>query len=294
MRGEIATNHSTPFTRLSFQPHGQGPEKRGRRLTAASDGWRLSGNLKTLGYFAANVCLGSDHKSFNLIVDTGSSLAAMPCADCTACGHHKAGARFDPTKSRSASSLSCSSSSSSMHCSKCVSGNKCGYSVSYTEGSSISGYMVEDQLHVSSDLGVTAVTATFGCQTRETGLFHSQMADGIVGFSNSMAYGPTFMDRLVSGLKAPNVFSMCLSEEVGAMVMGGAIPDDLDASWITTSRTSKSYAVTIVDFQVAGASAGGGSSQYHEAIVDSGTTFTYLPPTAYNKAKDRFRNHCAQ
>ena len=286
----VVTNRST-FTRLSFQPHGQGPEKRGRRLVAASDGWRLSGNLRTLGYFAANVCLGSDHKSFNLIVDTGSSLAAMPCADCSGCGHHKAGARFDPSSSKR---LSCSHPPPSMHCGNCVSGDKCGYSVSYTEGSSISGYMVEDQLHVSSDSGPAAVTATFGCQTRETGLFHSQMADGIVGFSNSVAYGPTFMDRLVSGLKVPNVFSMCLSEGVGAMVMGGAIPDDLEASWITTSRTSKSYAVTIVDFHVAGTSVGGSSSQYHEAIIDSGTTFTYLPPTPYTKARDHFRNNCAR
>ena len=45
------------------------------------------------------------------------------------------------------------------------------------------------------------------------------------------------------------------------MVMGGTIPSDLQASWISTSRTSKSYAVTISDFHVAGASVGGGSSQ---------------------------------
>ena len=77
------------------------------------------------------------------------------------------------------------------------------------------------------------------------------------------------------------------------MVMGGAIPNDLEASWISTSRTSKSYAVTITDFKVAGDSVGGASSQYHEAIVDSGTTFTYLPPTAYSRARDHFRNHCA-
>ena len=64
-----STNHSASFTRLSFHPHGQGPERVGRRLTAVSDGWRLSGNLKTLGYFAANVCLGADHKTFSLIVD---------------------------------------------------------------------------------------------------------------------------------------------------------------------------------------------------------------------------------
>ena len=65
--------------------------------------------------------------------------------------------------------------------------------------------MVQDKLHLSSGEGAKAIDATFGCQTRETGLFHSQQADGIVGFSNSAQYGPTFMDRLVSGLRAPNV-----------------------------------------------------------------------------------------
>ena len=288
--GAVSTNHS--FTRLSFHPHGQGPERVGRRLTAVSDGWRLDGNLKTLGYFAANVCLGADHKTFSLIVDTGSSLAAMPCADCSGCGKHQTGARFDPSRP-GATTVDCNHPPTSMRCNGCGSGHKCGYSVSYTEGSSISGYMVQDKLHLSSGEGEKAIDATFGCQTRETGLFHSQMADGIVGFSNSAQYGPTFMDRLVSGLRAPNVFSMCLSEEVGAMVMGGAIPNDLEASWISTSRTSKSYAVTITDFKVAGDSVGGASSQYHEAIVDSGTTFTYLPPTAYSRARDHFRNHCA-
>ena len=134
--GAVSTNHS--FTRLSFHPHGQGPERVGRRLTAVSDGWRLDGNLKTLGYFAANVCLGADHKTFSLIVDTGSSLAAMPCADCSGCGKHKTGARFDPSRP-GATTVDCHRPPTNMRCNGCGSGNKCGYSVSYTEGSSISG-----------------------------------------------------------------------------------------------------------------------------------------------------------
>ena len=134
--GAVSTNHS--FTRLSFHPHAQGLERVGRRLTAVSDGWRLDGNLKTLGYFAANVCLGADHKTFSLIVDTGSSLAAMPCADCSGCGKHKTGARFDPSRP-GATTVDCHRPPTNMRCNGCGSGNKCGYSVSYTEGSSISG-----------------------------------------------------------------------------------------------------------------------------------------------------------
>ena len=111
--GAVSTNHS--FTRLSFHPHGQGPERVGRRLTAVSDGWRLDGNLKTLGYFAANVCLGADHKTFSLIVDTGSSLAAMPCADCSGCGKHKTGARFDPSRP-GATTVDCHHPPTNMRC----------------------------------------------------------------------------------------------------------------------------------------------------------------------------------
>ena len=142
--------------------------------------------------------------------------------------------------------------------------------------------MVEDQLHLSSDGGQTSVTASFGCQTHESGLFYSQVADGIAGFSGSVAYGPTFLDRVVSGLKTPNIFSMCLSEEVGAMVMGGSVPASLNPTWIPLTH-ARSYVVDIADFQVGGVSVGGSSSQYHETIIDSGTTFTYLPPAPYRK-----------
>ena len=33
---------------------------------------------------------------------------------------------------------------------------------------------MQDKLHLSSGEGAKAIDATFGCQTRETGLFHSQ------------------------------------------------------------------------------------------------------------------------
>ena len=64
---------------------------RGRRLTRRSliTGRELQGNLHTLGYFSAYVCAGTPQTKFDLIVDTGSSLTAMPCRDCTHCGTHR-------------------------------------------------------------------------------------------------------------------------------------------------------------------------------------------------------------
>ena len=54
-------------------------------------------------------------------------------------------------------------------------GGRCGYSVSYTEGSSIRGHLVYDSFSFgSADGGERRVRASFGCQTYESGLFQSQ------------------------------------------------------------------------------------------------------------------------
>ena len=60
--------------------------------------WRglLGGELHTLGYYAINVCVGSPPRPYNLIVDTGSSVTALPCASCTQCGTHETKRRASP------------------------------------------------------------------------------------------------------------------------------------------------------------------------------------------------------
>ena len=152
--------------------------------------------------------------------------------------------------------------------------------------------MVRDDVHFTSDKGRASVQVGFGCQTLETGLFNSQVADGIVGFSWGGGYGHTLQDRLVETLKVPDVFSLCLSETVGAMVIGGALPEEpLGVPWVPFTSYS-AYNVGVSDFKVAGTSVGQPASIYAATIVDSGTTFTYLPPGAYYKARDRWRTVC--
>ncbi|CAM9756885.1 unnamed protein product, partial [Laminaria digitata] len=68
--------------------------------------------------------------------------------------------------------------------------NRCGFSQEYTEGSSWSAYQVEDvlwvgeltleeseKLHHESAYGVGFM---FGCIESQTGLFKTQLADGIM------------------------------------------------------------------------------------------------------------------
>mmetsp|Transcript_31088 Transcript_31088/g.99369 ORF Transcript_31088/g.99369 Transcript_31088/m.99369 type:complete len:228 (-) Transcript_31088:273-956(-) len=155
----------------------------GRRSLSLARGWRLSGNLHTLGYFAADVCVGSPARTFALIIDTGSGMTALPCDSCEHCGRHARGARFDPTASRTARVIGCAEG-----CDECD-GGRCSYSVEYAEGSSISGTLVEDEVRYTRDGNATPLAArtVFGCQTLETGLFYSQQADGIAGFARARA-----------------------------------------------------------------------------------------------------------
>mmetsp|Transcript_16952 Transcript_16952/g.50123 ORF Transcript_16952/g.50123 Transcript_16952/m.50123 type:complete len:527 (-) Transcript_16952:84-1664(-) len=291
------TAHPHAVTPLSFVPvtrHPQQTLRRGRRMSLLP-GWQMSGNLHTLGYFSAPVCLGSPSRQFDLIVDTGSALTALPCEGCPHCGSHKhgsvSGARFSEKASSTSEPVVCSRPPRGMSTCRSCDGGKCAYSVSYTEGSSIRGHLVYDSFWFGTELGNRAVRASFGCQTYESGLFYSQVADGITGMSQGQGYGPCLFDYLRDQTRAPNVFSICLSEEVGALVLGGTVPPDLKAEWVPYSGSS-SYVVDLVDIRVSGASIGEPSSVYRSTIIDSGTTFMYLPPGPYRKVRDQWRNHC--
>eukprot|EP00966_Prymnesium_polylepis_P190473 4414302-Prymnesium_polylepis.1 len=87
---------------------------------------------------------------------------ALPCAGCGHCGQHKAGARYEVHSG--GRSFSCSAPPPGMNCNGCY-GSECGYSLSYTEGSSIRGHMVEDKVVFASAQGPKEIPVAFGCQT---------------------------------------------------------------------------------------------------------------------------------
>lgn len=47
-------------------------------------------------YFYATIGLGTPTRTFDLIIDTGSTISYVPCKDCRHCGKHKAGGRLGP------------------------------------------------------------------------------------------------------------------------------------------------------------------------------------------------------
>ena len=259
----------------------------------------IHGNLHTLGYFSADVCLGTPRQSFDLIVDTGSALTALPCEGCSSCGVHAhetySSRRYNAGASSTGTALGCGDPQCVGH--RCTDGG-CAYSVSYTEGSGIRGHMVAETFWFSSMFSQHAnspvpAQAVFGCQTFESGLFKTQVADGITGLSKSTAFGPTLFDSLRQSTGAPDVFSICLSQVVGALVLGGSLPSNADAlPWIPMSPGGAAYVIDLVDITIDGNSINAPAGTYRTTIVDTGTTFVYLPPGAYRAVRDHWRTSC--
>lgn len=327
--------------------------RRGRQLKGD-----ISGNLETLGYYAANVCIGSPGSMHQLIIDTGSSMTAVPCATCTTCGRHK-NPKYNPRQSQTSEPLGCKNPPYNMRCARCES-TQCGYAVSYTEGSKIRGRVYTDHVHFGDGPRAFTERMVVGCQTYETGLFKGQVADGIMGISATRSGGlasPTPIDRLVEQRRIANTFSFCLADHSGQLVLGGTVrPERMaEVQWLPM-RDQKFYSLALNDMQIGGVSfgarprgggglsaarpallsAGGGDEPgappsargkrpgasavqggiqlsapsararlppcaartgvdrraYSATIIDTGTTFLYLPPAAHRQLKAHFTGKC--
>jgi hypothetical protein len=154
----------------------------------------LRGDLR-LGYFSTIVGIGTPPQYFELIVDTGSTITAVPCAGCTQCGsHHK----FDADRSSTAK--------------RCVGGAECSYFIRYQEGSSYQGRYVTDRFTIGSAHACSALPYRFGCSASEAGLFRSQIADGILGIAPTRQPRRTLQDALVAQRSIrEDVFSLCIA-----------------------------------------------------------------------------------
>jgi hypothetical protein len=94
------------------------------------------------------------------------------------------------------------------------------------------------------------------------------------------------------------LFTMCLSEWGGKLTVGG-----LNASFHRTEhgpseitylpmQLSSYYAISLETFKVGGQKIGGSKTAFGRTIVDSGTTYTYLPPKIYSSLRTAITTAC--
>ena len=200
------------------------------------------------GTHFVDLWVGTPSYRQTVIVDTGSGVTAFPCAGCTMCGKafHTDG-YFDPSKSSTFHFLTCN------ECRRGICRNgSCHIGMSYAEGSSWNANEVSDvvyagglhdvPVHSNGDHGSTDIDGTnpysareysfnlrFGCMTDSSGLFRTQLADGIMGMS--AATQEVFWRQMYNSKQIERAnFSLCFSRalqlhefgnEAGVMTLGG-------------------------------------------------------------------------
>ena len=241
---------------------------------------KLFGNTESLGYYYLDVWVGSPPVRQTVIISTGSSMTAFPCSDCTDCGTHL-DKYFNITNSTTSRKIGCHED---IPCAMCMD-NSCWYSVAYADGSSISGYLVEDYLMFGDDFAYAhSVLAIFGCHRRETHLFSTQLADGVMGIKNSKEV-PNIVDLLYkNNVIGSDVFGICFGKNDGFMTIGGynISMHDEPIRWAEIhSEKLKYYSIKVNALQVNYTDVGLTSNDlafgYETGtFVEAGTTYTYL------------------
>lgn len=242
------------------------------------------------GTHFAYVYVGTPPQRQSVIIDTGSAYTGFPCASCVQCGQHT-DPYFDPSASTSKTIPNCK-------------GELCHLSMTYTEGSSWFAYAVVDTFYVG---GIRAPTGPppyafanyFACQTSVTGLFESQLADGILGLammSTSMNY-----QMVTSAVASSKVFALCFRNGGGIFTVGG-VDQRLNVGAIQYTKLIENPNGWYVTFlQDIGLKMPSGkvvqlnlpststSKLDRLAVIDSGTTDSYLPASFFPMFAEYFQ-----
>ena len=295
-----------PLTRVLKSVHisssasareGLGAEAR-RRLQAEVP---IYGDYRQLAYYYADIFVGSNRQRFTVIADTGSSLTEVPCNDCGNCGSHM-NPRYNPSASTSALAQLCPNCPGGRSCSNSAHPGQCTYSQAYAEGSQISGILFRDNVYLGYDGDATpnapsaayAIPFILGCGEVEGGLFNSQQADGIMGLGMgelSMTHALWSSSKILK-----KYFSLCLSFNGGAMTFGVVETrlHTVPIQWAALSATGF-YVTSVNSWKLNGQiniDSNGFNSPH--TIVDSGTTFTYVPSSAFRSLSSHISQYCAQ
>ncbi|CAG9332788.1 unnamed protein product [Blepharisma stoltei] len=251
----------------------------------------IYGSTEGLGYYYVDIWVGTPAVKQTVIVDTGSRLTAFPCAGCENCGQHM-DSYFDYSKSKTASLVSCEEAV----CSSC-NDQKCGYSLSYAEGSSISGFLIEDFVTFGDDFEHSkAVPLKFGCHKRETNFFRTQKADGIMGLAFPKSKTPSIVDMLYRSRDiSADIFAICFGKEDGYMTIGGynASLHLTPIKWATLYDDAL-YSVSLRGVIVGGVAVNLNSKENSKpnSIVDSGTTYTVFTSSIYDQLWSTIEDIC--
>lgn len=252
---------------------------------------RIYGNIDAFAYYYVDMLVGTPPQRVSLIVDTGSGVTAFPCRSCRHCGRH-IDPNFDFERSKTAKWVPCGGK-----CTATCRGGHCQYHQGYTEGSSITGWYFLDQVSLGDAIQRNPpVQSTMGCHQDENRLFYTQKANGIMGIRPPAGRGaPTIFEQLWADKAHVNskIFALCLGEWGGRLVVGGHNESYHKGpiQWTSVSTKGGYYQLALQAFVVDGQEIRG---PFGTAMVDSGTTYTYMGRTPYRNLRQSIESYCSR
>ncbi|KAL9241521.1 hypothetical protein vseg_015626 [Gypsophila vaccaria] len=275
---------------------------RQRQLLFPSEGGQAFASGNDLGWLHYTwIDIGTPSVSFLVALDDGSDLLWVPC-DCVQCAPLSAinYSSLDLDKNLSEYSPDDSSTSKPLNCShqlcdlgpECKSPTEsCPYTVQYrSESTSSSGQLVEDVLHLSSSNSPSnaplKASVFFGCGKKQSGEYLNGVApNGVLGLGLGEISVPSVLAK--SGLIRDS-FSLCFNDNGSGRLFFGD-QGSTSHHWTPLLPLDGKYSTYVVGVDAFCVGKGPCLKQtsFH-ALIDSGTSFTAVPPEVYKKVVQEF------
>ncbi|CAN6200492.1 unnamed protein product [Urochloa humidicola] len=257
-----------------------------------------SSDLGFLHY--AEVSVGTPNATFVVALDTGSDLFWVPC-ECKQCaplpGNNASDGPqlrpYSPRSSSTSSQVTCADPLCDRPngCSAAATNGSCPYGVRYVSANtSSSGVLVRDLLHLTRETPgrpqPVNASVVFGCGQVQTGAFlDGGVFDGLLGLGMDRVSVPSVL--AASGLVKSDSFSMCFSDDgIGRINFGDAGGAGQSETPFIPRATRPTYNVSFTAINVETKSV----PAEFAAVMDSGTSFTYLNDPEYTELATNFNS----
>ncbi|XP_074310686.1 aspartic proteinase 36-like [Silene latifolia] len=261
-----------------------------------------NGQPSDTGLYFTKVKLGNPPQEYHVQVDTGSDVLWVNCVGCETCPK-KSGLGitlnfYNPKSSSTADLINCEQKQCAMIYQGTLNGCEpnmlCQYEVTYGDGSTTSGYFVEDTFHFdqvsgSQQSATGNSSVVFGCGAKQSGQLSSndEALDGIIGFGQAKS---SVLSQLAAAGKVRKSFSHCLDNEYGGGIFAIGQLVEPNLKTIPLIPDQPHYNVVMKSIEVAGDVLQLSTDFFGSdrgAVIDSGTTLAYLPDDIYNMIVDK-------
>ena len=256
------------------------------------------GSAFKINYYYSNLYLGEKMHKQGYILDTGSTITTATCGSkCTHCGLH-INPHYD-SENLDDKIILCSDPLCKQVTNNCQSARhpkECSFTISYSEGSSLTGFYIYETLRFGNDYkNKKGYKIPIGCTTDENHLFFTQDANGIMGLANTEN---NFIEILYkNGAINNSIFSLCFAQLGGLFNIGEInnkthlekmkyVPMLLDRG--------KYFGINILSISVNNHTVKNYEQYSYNIFIDSGTTICYINEKIFDEILTLMNKECSK